>query len=149
MSEANNSLTMNEAVERNLLDRGRQGVIGKPLDRVYGPTKVTGRARYSYEEPVENVAYGNVLTAEIGRGRVAGIDAEAARAAPGVIAMIVDHPLLPADSAMQGALPRALCPRSRITASPSASSSRRISRRRDRRPAWCGSTMVPKRGAST
>jgi xanthine dehydrogenase YagR molybdenum-binding subunit len=108
MSEPNNSLTMNEAAERNLLDRGRQGLIGKPLDRVDGPAKVTGQARYSYEEPVENVAYATVLTAEIGRGRVVRIDAEAARAAPGVIAVIVDHPLIPAESAMGGALPRAL-----------------------------------------
>ncbi len=106
MSEPNNSLTMNEPLARNLLDRGRQGVIGKPIDRVDGPAKVTGQARYSYEEPVENVAYGAVLTAEIGRGRVVRIDAEAARAAPGVIAVIVDHPLIPAESAIGGVLPR-------------------------------------------
>jgi xanthine dehydrogenase YagR molybdenum-binding subunit len=108
MSEPNNSLTMDEPVERSLLDRGRQGVIGQPLDRVEGPAKVTGQARYSYEEPMENVAYGTVLTAEIGRGRIARIDAEAARAAPGVIAVIVDEPLLPTDAAMGGALPRIL-----------------------------------------
>ena len=108
MSEPNNSLTMDEPVERSLLDRGRQGVIGKPLDRVDGPAKVTGQARYSYEEPTDNVGYGTVLTAEIGRGRIARIDAEAARAAPGVIAVIVDDPLLPTESAMQTALPRAL-----------------------------------------
>ncbi len=108
MNELNNSLTMDEAVERNLLDRGRQGVIGKPLDRVDGPAKVTGQARYSYEEPIENVAYGIVLTTEIGRGRVASIDADAARAAPGVIAVIVDHPLVPTDSSMTSALPRTL-----------------------------------------
>ncbi len=108
MSEANNSITMNEVVERSLLDRGKQGVVGKPLDRVDGPAKVTGQARYSYDEPVENVAYGTVLTAEIGRGRIAGIDAEATRAAPGVIAVILDHPLMPSDAASSGALPRVL-----------------------------------------
>ena len=108
MSEPNNSLIMDETVERNLLDRGRQGVIGKPFDRVEGPAKVTGQARYSYEEPVENVAYGNVLTAEIGRGSVVRIDSDAARAAPGVIAVIVDHPLLSTDGGMGGALPRVL-----------------------------------------
>ena len=108
MSEPNNNLTMDEPVERSLLDRGRQGVIGQPLDRVDGPAKVTGQARYSYEEPMENVAYGTVLTAEIGRGRITRIDAEAARAAPGAIAVIVDDPLLPTDDAMGGALPRIL-----------------------------------------
>ncbi len=110
MSEPNNSLTMNKAVERDLLDRGKQGVLGKPLDRVDGPAKVAGQARYAYEEPVENVAYGTVLTAEIGRGRITKIDADAARAAPGVLAIILDHPLMPADSAMQEALPRAAMP---------------------------------------
>ena len=36
MSEANNTLTMDQPVERSLLERGRQGVIGKPVDRVDG-----------------------------------------------------------------------------------------------------------------
>ncbi|WP_088347077.1 MULTISPECIES: xanthine dehydrogenase family protein molybdopterin-binding subunit [Rhodomicrobium] len=108
MSEVDNRLVMDQPVERNLLDRGKQGVVGKGLDRVDGPLKVTGRARYSYEEPVENVAYGIVLTSEIGHGRIAGIDAETARAAPGVIAVIVDHPLLPSDGASGTALPRTL-----------------------------------------
>jgi xanthine dehydrogenase YagR molybdenum-binding subunit len=108
MSEPNNSLTMNQAAERNLLDRGKQGVVGKPLDRVDGPAKVTGGARYSYEEPVEGVTYGTVLMAEIGKGRISRIDAEAARVAPGVLAVITDHPLIAADSSMQSALPHAL-----------------------------------------
>jgi len=97
MSEVNNSLTMDESIERGLLDRGKQGHIGKPIDRVDGPAKVTGQALYAYEAPVENVAYGYMLNAEIGRGRIASIDAEAARAAPGVIAVIIDAALVVTD----------------------------------------------------
>jgi xanthine dehydrogenase YagR molybdenum-binding subunit len=92
-----NSVTMDEPVESSLFDRGKQDIIGKPLDRVDGPAKVTGRARYAYEEPAENVAYGYALTAEIGRGRLTRIDTEAARAAPGVIAVITDPALVPTD----------------------------------------------------
>ena len=29
---------------RNILDEDRQGVLGRPLDRVDGPLKVSGRA---------------------------------------------------------------------------------------------------------
>ena len=31
--------------------------IGAPLDRADGKLKVTGAARYAFEQPVENVAY--------------------------------------------------------------------------------------------
>ncbi len=98
MSTPNNTVTMDRAAERNLLDGRRQGLVGKPIDRADGPAKVSGLARYSYEQDVANCAYGFVLSSEVGFGRVAKIDAEAARAAPGVIAVIVDHPLLPSDS---------------------------------------------------
>ncbi len=97
MSTPDNTVTMDRPAERNLLDGRRQGLVGKPIDRADGPAKVSGLARYSYEQDVPNCAYGYVLSAEIGHGRVEKIDAEAARAAPGVIAVIVDHPLLPTD----------------------------------------------------
>ena len=34
---------------RDMLDRTRQGVIGKPLDRPEGPLKVAGTATYAAE----------------------------------------------------------------------------------------------------
>jgi xanthine dehydrogenase YagR molybdenum-binding subunit len=97
MSMTDTTLTMDRPAERDLLESRRQGLVGKPIDRAEGPAKVSGLARYSYEQEVQNCAYGSVVTAEIGHGRVARIDADAARAAPGVIAVIVDHPLLPSD----------------------------------------------------
>lgn len=80
------------------LDRSVQGVLGEAVDRVDGPAKVTGGARYAYEFDLPGTAYGYVIGATIGHGRVTRIDAEAARAAPGVIAVLVDDPRLPSDT---------------------------------------------------
>src|ERR1700712_893769 len=65
-------------------------VVGKPFDRIDGRLKVTGTAPYAYErhDIVANPAYGFVLGAGIAKGRIKAIDAKAAQAAPGVIAII-------------------------------------------------------------
>ncbi len=71
------------------LDRNPQGVIGKPLDRYEGPLKVSGRATYAYEYLAgEEVGYGFVVTAGIGKGRIRSVDASAAEAEPGVLAVV-------------------------------------------------------------
>jgi xanthine dehydrogenase YagR molybdenum-binding subunit len=84
-------MEMNTPLGTNALDIGAQGVVGKPLDRVDGPAKVTGGARYAYEVghgPA--VAYGFVVEASIGRGRIKSIDAGAAERAPGVV-LVLTH----------------------------------------------------------
>ena len=63
-------------------------VIGAPLDRIDGPQKVTGTARYAYEHPVEYPLYLYPLRSDIVRGRVVGIDASAAEARLGVVIVI-------------------------------------------------------------
>jgi xanthine dehydrogenase YagR molybdenum-binding subunit len=65
-------------------------VIGKPTDRIDGPRKTTGTAPYAYErhDVAANQAYGYVVGAGIGKGRIAGIDLTDAKAAPGVIAIV-------------------------------------------------------------
>ncbi|MEA9608882.1 aldehyde oxidoreductase molybdenum-binding subunit PaoC [Xanthomonas campestris pv. plantaginis] len=65
-------------------------VVGKPHDRVEGPLKVTGTATYAYEwkEVPDNTAYGYIVGASIGKGRVASIDTRRALAAPGVLAVL-------------------------------------------------------------
>jgi xanthine dehydrogenase YagR molybdenum-binding subunit len=76
---------------RNILDEDRQGVLGRPLPRVDGPLKVTGRARYAYEYAGHGkTAYGVIVGATIANGRVAGIDASEARRLPGVL-MVMTH----------------------------------------------------------
>ena len=48
------------------------GLIGRPLDRVDGRLKVTGRATYAYEYAAQGAAaYGVIVPAAIGKGRVA------------------------------------------------------------------------------
>jgi xanthine dehydrogenase YagR molybdenum-binding subunit len=62
--------------------------IGAPLDRVDGTRKVTGAATYAYEYPVEGVTYVFPVQSTIAKGRVVSIDASAAQALPGVIAVL-------------------------------------------------------------
>lgn len=65
-------------------------VIGQPIDRIDGPRKTTGTARYAYErvDAVPNAAYGYVVGSAIATGQIASIDLTAARAAPGVIEIV-------------------------------------------------------------
>jgi xanthine dehydrogenase YagR molybdenum-binding subunit len=59
--------------------------IGQPLDRVDGPLKVMGVAKYAYEHAVERAAYAFPVQSTIAKGRIVAIDASAARAMPRVI----------------------------------------------------------------
>jgi xanthine dehydrogenase YagR molybdenum-binding subunit len=99
MSRLDNSMIMDEPSKRDLLERGRQGILGKPLDRIEGVAKVTGAAHYAYEQHAEDMAYGYMLAAEIGRGRITSVDTDAARAAPGVLTVITDPAVVPTDGA--------------------------------------------------
>lgn len=64
--------------------------LGKPLDRVDGPLKVTGQARYAGEFEVPGLLYGAVVCSRIARGRVCRIDSAAAEALPGV-RLVLSH----------------------------------------------------------
>ena len=76
------------AATTNPIDRQRY--VGQPLDRIDGPLKCTGTAPYAYEhhKEVPNAAHGFVVGSGIAKGRIAGIDIEAARRAPGVLAVV-------------------------------------------------------------
>ncbi|MES2941622.1 MAG: aldehyde oxidoreductase molybdenum-binding subunit PaoC [Pseudomonadota bacterium] len=65
-------------------------IIGKPIDRIDGPMKTSGLAPYAYErhDVAPDAAYGQVVAAGIAKGRIASMDLSAARAAPGVIAIV-------------------------------------------------------------
>ncbi|UCJ16740.1 xanthine dehydrogenase family protein molybdopterin-binding subunit [Pseudomonas sp. MM211] len=64
--------------------------LGKPLDRVDGPLKVSGQARYAAEYPAEGLLHGSVICSVIARGRITHIDASAAQALPGV-KLVLSH----------------------------------------------------------
>ncbi|KRR16636.1 xanthine dehydrogenase [Bradyrhizobium lablabi] len=72
----------------NPIDRLK--VVGQPFSRIDGPLKTTGTAPYAYErhDVAPNQAYGYVVGAAIGKGRIAGIDLGKAKAAPGVLAIV-------------------------------------------------------------
>ena len=62
--------------------------IGKPVNRVDGPQKVTGVARYAAEFDVPNVAHAAIVRSTIASGRIASIDTAIAENALGVIAVL-------------------------------------------------------------
>jgi xanthine dehydrogenase YagR molybdenum-binding subunit len=65
------------------------GPIGRPLDRVDGPLKVTGRAKYAFEYAAQGeAAYGFIVSAAIGKGRVIGVDVRDAKRALGVLLVL-------------------------------------------------------------
>jgi xanthine dehydrogenase YagR molybdenum-binding subunit len=83
-------MEMDRPIGTNALDVA-EGVVGKPLDRVDGWAKVTGRARYAYEvQQGPAVAYGYVVEASIGKGHITFIDTDAAERAPGVV-LVLTH----------------------------------------------------------
>lgn len=81
-------MEMNSPVGSNPLDT--EGVVGKPLDRVDGPLKVTGSARYAYEVQQQNTLCGFVVEASIGKGEIRAIDTRAAENSPGVV-LVLTH----------------------------------------------------------
>ncbi|MBD9676486.1 xanthine dehydrogenase family protein molybdopterin-binding subunit [Pseudomonas sp. PDM18] len=73
--------------------------IGMPLDRVDGPLKVTGAARYAAEYLADGLLHGAVVSSSITRGRILAIDSQAASAVPGVQLVMthLNRPPLAAD----------------------------------------------------
>src|SRR3954471_12882990 len=65
-------------------------VVGQPVDRIDGPLKTTGTAPYAYDrhDVVANAAYGYIVGSAIAKGRIVSMDLSAAKAAPGVLAIV-------------------------------------------------------------
>ena len=61
---------------------------GKPISRIDGRMKVSGKATYSAEFNQPNMAYAFPVRATIAKGRIASIDDAIAKKEPGVIAVI-------------------------------------------------------------
>ncbi len=62
--------------------------IGMPLGRLDGAAKVTGTARYAYEQPVDHPTYLHPIQADIARGRVRAIHDDEAAALDGVLTVL-------------------------------------------------------------
>jgi len=63
-------------------------LIGAPLPRVDGPLKVRGAARYTADVTMPGLVHAVLVPSTIARGQVRAIDDDAARKAPGVLAVI-------------------------------------------------------------
>jgi Aerobic-type carbon monoxide dehydrogenase, large subunit CoxL/CutL homologs len=81
-------MEFNAPAGENLFDKAK--VVGKSTPRIDGNLKATGQAPYAYErhDVAPNQAYGYIVGSAIAKGRIASMDAEDARKAPGVIAVI-------------------------------------------------------------
>ena len=62
--------------------------IGLPLDRLDGPDKVAGRARYADEYLPGEAAYAAIVQSPIAKGVVRGVDPRPALKLPGVLAVL-------------------------------------------------------------
>ncbi|QDX27328.1 xanthine dehydrogenase family protein molybdopterin-binding subunit [Sphingomonas suaedae] len=72
----------------NVFDSAR--IVGKSTPRIDGPLKTTGTAPYAAErhDVAANQAYGFIVGSAIAKGRIVSMDTAAARAAPGVLAVV-------------------------------------------------------------
>ena len=70
----------------------QQKILGRPLDRLDGPLKVSGLAHYAYEyhDVAPNAAYGVMVTSAIAKGKISAIDTLDAERAPGVL-LVLTH----------------------------------------------------------
>ena len=92
-------LKMDQPVGDTALDHGAQGLVGEPLHRVEGRQKVAGAVPYTLDQKVgADLTHGYAVCAGIGRGKVTGFDTAAAERMPGVLAVIVDDPLIPRET---------------------------------------------------
>ncbi|MEI5668549.1 xanthine dehydrogenase family protein molybdopterin-binding subunit [Bosea sp. CCNWLW174] len=88
------SVKMDAPFEHSLLDESPMPTIGREIARIDGPRKVSGAARYAAEHFPEEVLHGVLLRAPVGCGRISLVDATAALAMPGVLAVIRDERMI-------------------------------------------------------
>src|SRR5688572_7507148 len=81
-------MKFDQPATKNVIDQLK--VVGQPVDRVDGPLKATGTAPYANDrhDVGRNPAYGLHRASAIAKGRIASMDLSAAKAAPGVIAIV-------------------------------------------------------------
>ncbi|HUJ95918.1 MAG TPA: xanthine dehydrogenase family protein molybdopterin-binding subunit [Terriglobales bacterium] len=68
-------------------DAEHRSLIGKRVSRVDSPSKVSGRAKYSYDYHGSNMLFGKVLRSPYARAKIVSIDTSAAEKIPGVKAV--------------------------------------------------------------
>jgi len=64
--------------------------VGQPLDRVDGPLKVTGKARYGHEFYPQSMCHAVMVRSTVPSGQIASIDTAEAESLPGVL-LVLTH----------------------------------------------------------
>ncbi|PYY03904.1 MAG: xanthine dehydrogenase family protein molybdopterin-binding subunit [Acidobacteria bacterium] len=72
-------------------DASKRKLIGKRINRVDGPAKASGRAKYTYDIVRPNMLYGDSVKCPYAHARVKSIDSSAAEKMPGVKAVHIIH----------------------------------------------------------
>ncbi|MBV8189597.1 MAG: xanthine dehydrogenase family protein molybdopterin-binding subunit [Alphaproteobacteria bacterium] len=85
-------------------------VLGEPIDRIDGPLKVGGTAKYAGDNWLDRMAHGWIVPATIACGHITSIDVTAAKRMPGVLLVMthenVPHQALSDEHAERHAQPR-------------------------------------------
>ena len=68
--------------------------IGKRIDRLDGPVKATGSAKYSYDINRPGMLYAKLVTSPHARAQIVSVDLDAAKAMRGVKAVWKDDTLI-------------------------------------------------------
>jgi xanthine dehydrogenase YagR molybdenum-binding subunit len=68
-------------------DTEKNAVIGKPTNRIDGPLKVTGSAKYASDYQFPNMVYAVPISATVASGTVKSVDMSRAKKMPGVVAV--------------------------------------------------------------
>ena len=84
-------MKFNDPATTNPIDQLK--VVGQPLSRIDGPLKTTGTAPYAMDrhDVVPNQAHGYIIGSAIPKGRIVSMDLAAAKAAPGVLAIVTEQ----------------------------------------------------------
>jgi CO/xanthine dehydrogenase Mo-binding subunit len=72
------------------------GILDAPERRIEGESKVTGRARYAADMRRDGMLHGAILRSPYAHARIASIDVSAARALPGIRAVVTGADVRPA-----------------------------------------------------
>ena len=72
-------------------EASKRKLIGKSMNRVDGPAKASGRAKYTYDIVRPNMLYGDSVKCPYAHARVKSIDTSAAEKMAGVKAVHVIH----------------------------------------------------------
>lgn len=72
-------------------------LIGTPIDRVDGPIKCTGDAKYAYDQHPENLLYAKIFYSPYPKATINDIKIDEAKALPGVVSVWRDENLIGKD----------------------------------------------------